>query len=69
MSDSRRFDALRAHYRVLWDAHQAVVHRNAAAVRAGKQLSTEQVADEKRAAASVALARDELLAAIARLGN
>jgi hypothetical protein len=69
MSDPRRFDALRASYRILWDAHQAVAHRNAALLRAGKELSTEQLADEQRAAASVAAARDELLAAISRLGN
>jgi len=69
MSDPSRFDALRANYRILWDAHQAVAHRNASLVRSGKQLSTDQLAAEKRAADSVAAARDQLLAAISRLGN
>ena len=69
MSDPQRFDALSGKYRILWGAHQAVAHRNAALTRAGRELSTEQLADEQRAAALVASARDELLAAISRHGN
>jgi hypothetical protein len=69
MSDTRRFETLRAKYRVLWDAQQVIADNNARVVQAGKQPSNEQLTNEKRAADAVRLARDELLAAISRGGQ
>jgi hypothetical protein len=66
MDDTSRFDMLRAKYRSLWDAHQVIADHNARLLQAGKQPSDEQLANEQRAAEAVVLARDELLAAIAR---
>jgi hypothetical protein len=60
---------LRAKYRVLWDAHQVIADNNARMLLAGKQPSNAQLINEQRAAGAVRLARDELLATIARLGN
>jgi hypothetical protein len=66
MDDTSRIDMLRANYRSLWDAHQVIADHNARLLQAGKQPSDEQLANEQRAAEAVVLARDELLAAIAR---
>lgn len=60
-------DKLRSKYRSLWDAYQVIAHRNAELLRTERQPSNEQLIAEQRAAESVALARDEVLAAIARL--
>jgi hypothetical protein len=62
-------DALRAKYRSEWDAYQIIAHRNARLAQTGQTPSAEQIADEARAAAEVAKARDALLAAISRLGG
>jgi hypothetical protein len=67
MTDTRRFGALRARYRVRWDAHQIIADNNARLLQAGKQPTNEQLANEQRAAESVRLARNELLGAITRL--
>jgi hypothetical protein len=64
-NDPRRYDKLRAQYRVRWDAHQVIANQNTAMVRSGQQPSNEQLINEQRAAEAVALARAELLAAIA----
>jgi hypothetical protein len=64
-----RFNELRARYRSLWDAHQIIADANVRLLLAGTRPSAEQVASEKHAAEAVLLARDELLAAIARLGH
>ena len=66
MRDTRRADALRAKYRVLWDAHQVIADNNTRLLKAGKQPSNEQLINEQRAAEAVGLARDDLLAAISR---
>lgn len=56
----KQYEALRRKYRFEWDAHQVIAHRNALLVRTGRQPSNEQLIDEQRAAAAVALIRDEL---------
>jgi hypothetical protein len=63
MGHSRRFNALRAKYRVQWDAHQVIADHNARLLQAGKQPSNEHLINEQRAAEAVVLVRDELLAA------
>jgi hypothetical protein len=65
----KQYDALRRKYRYEWDAHQVIAHRNALLVRTGRQPSNEQLIDEQRAAAAVALIRDELLSAMPRSGT
>jgi hypothetical protein len=57
-------DRLKAKYRSLWDSYQVIAHRNVELVRTERQPSNEQLIAEQKAAESVALARDELLAAI-----
>jgi hypothetical protein len=69
MSESRPLDTLRAKYRSLWDAHQIIADQNSRLEQAGKQPTNEQLINEQRSAEAVRLARDELLAAIARLGQ
>ena len=69
MGDTQRFNELRAKYRNLWDAHQVIADANVRLLFAGKQPSAEQLAREKRATTAVLLARDELLAAMARLSH
>jgi hypothetical protein len=59
-------EGLRRNYRNEWDAYQLIAHRNAELLRTGRQPSNEQLINEQRAASAVALARDELLNAIAR---
>jgi hypothetical protein len=66
MNENGRCITLRAKYRSLWDAHQLIADNNARQAQAGKQPSNEQLINEQRAAEAVTLARDELLAAIAR---
>jgi hypothetical protein len=68
MSDTR-FNELRAKYRSLWDAHQIVANANVRLQLTGKHPSAEQLENEKRAAEAVQRARDELLAAISRVGH
>jgi hypothetical protein len=62
-------EQLRVKYRSLWDAYQVIAHRNAELLRTERQPSNEQLIAEQRAAEAVALARDEVLAAISRLGS
>ncbi len=69
MNDSRRVEKLRSQYRALWDAYQVIAHRNAELARTERQPSDEQLIAEQRAAEAVALVREELLAAISRLGG
>jgi hypothetical protein len=66
MSDAQ-FALLRAKYRSQWDAHQIIADQNTRLVQVGKQPTEQQIMNERRAAEAVALARDELLAAISRL--
>ena len=66
MKDSRRLETLRARYRSLWDAHQVIADHNARLVQSGTHPTNEQLINEQKAAEAVALARSELLAAIAR---
>ncbi|HEX7238293.1 MAG TPA: hypothetical protein VF405_15100 [Gammaproteobacteria bacterium] len=69
MTDSDRFKDVRAVYRALWDAYQVISHKNAELLRAGHRPSEAALAEEQRAAVDVTVARDALLAAIARLGH
>jgi len=69
MNYKQRLDSLRRTYRKEWDAYQLIAHRNAELLRTGRQPSNEQLINEQRAASAVALARDELLNAIARSGE
>jgi hypothetical protein len=69
VDDTRRFNDLRAHYRAQWDAYQVIAQRNLEIVNAGNLPSTDQLKAEQSAAAAVGLARDQLLAAISRLGH
>jgi hypothetical protein len=62
VNDKQNLDALRRKYRDRWDSHQILAHRNAVLVRTGRQPSNEQLIEEQRAAAAVALLRDEVLA-------
>ena len=68
MTDARRFEKLRATYRSRWDAHQIIADHNARLVQAGKQPTNEQLINEQRAAEAVELARNDLLAAMTRVG-
>jgi hypothetical protein len=61
-----RLQKLRAKYRTVWDAHQIIADQNARLTQAGQQPSNERLIDEQRAAEAVALARDELLAAMSQ---
>jgi hypothetical protein len=69
MNDTRRFEKLRASYRSRWDAYQIIADHNARLAQAGTHPSNEQLINEQRAAEAVKLARDELLAAMARVGS
>ena len=69
MGHSRRLNALRAKYRVHWDAHQVIADHNARLLQAGKQPSNEHLINEQRAAEAVVLVRDELLAATSSLDH
>jgi hypothetical protein len=69
MSDTQRFEWLRTEYRQRWDAYQVLAYQNAELAHAGQPPSSVQLAAEKRAAAAVERARDELLAAVSRLGH
>jgi hypothetical protein len=62
VNDKQNLAALRRKYRDQWDSHQILAHRNAVLVRTGRQPSNEQLIEEQRAAAAVALLRDEVLA-------
>lgn len=66
MNDTQQFEWLRSEYRQRWDAYQILAYRNAELAHAGQPPSSMQLADEKRAAAAVERARDELLAAVSR---
>lgn len=66
MKDVKRLEMLRAKYRSLWDTHQVIADHNARLAKSGSHPSNEQLINEQRAAEAVALARDELLAAMAR---
>ena len=69
MNDTRRLDGLRAQYRILWDDYQIISHKNAQLLHAGKKPTDEALINEQQAAAAVEKAREELLAAMARLGD
>ena len=69
MNYRQRLDSLRRNYRKEWDACQLLAHRNAELLRTGRQPSNEQLINEQRATSAVALARDELLNAVARSGE
>jgi hypothetical protein len=69
MTDARRFNELRARYRALWDAYQVIAHENVKLLRDGKKPTDKQLMDEQRAVATVGEARDELVAAINRVGD
>jgi hypothetical protein len=60
------FEMLRATYRSRWDAHQIIADHNARLVNAGKQPSNEQLINEQLASEALALARNDLLAAMTR---
>jgi hypothetical protein len=59
-------ETLRARYRSLWDAYQVIADYNVRLVQSGQRPSNEQLINEQQAAEAVALARNELLAAMAR---
>ena len=67
MSDTRRIDKLRATYRQRWDSHQLIADHNARLEQVGKQPTNEQLINEQTAAEALALARDELVAAMGQL--
>ena len=69
MNDTQHFESLRSEYRQRWDAYQVLAYRNAELAHAGQPPSPVQRADEQRAAVAVERARDELLAAVSRLGE
>jgi len=69
MGDTQHFELLRSEYRQRWDAYQVLAYRNAELAHAGQPPSPVERADEQRAAAAVERARDELLAAVSRLGE
>jgi hypothetical protein len=69
MNDTQQFEWVRSEYRQRWDAYQVLAYRNAELAHAGQPPSSVQLADEKRAAAAVERARDELLAALSRLSR
>jgi len=69
MSETQHFESLRSVYRQRWDAYQLLAYRHAELAHAGQPASPAQRADEQRAAAAVERARDELLAAVSRLGE
>ena len=69
MNDTQQFEWLRSEYRQRWDAYQVLAYRNAELAHAGQPPSPLQRADEARAAAAVEHARDNLLAAVSRLGR
>jgi hypothetical protein len=66
LKDAKRIESLRAKYRSVWDAHQVIADHNARLVQAGTHPSNEQLINEQKAAEAVALARAELLAAMAQ---
>jgi hypothetical protein len=69
MNDARRVDKLRASYRSRWDAYQIIADHNARLAQSGAHPTNEQLINEQRAAEAVKLARDDLLAALARAGT
>ena len=69
MSDTQQFEWLRSEYRQRWDAYQVLAYRNAELAHAGRPPSPVQLDDEKRAAAAVNRARDELLAAVSHFSD
>ena len=69
MNDTQQFECLRSEYRQRWDAYQVLAYRNAELAHAGQPPSSVQLAEEKRAAAAVECARDELLAAVSGLSH
>jgi hypothetical protein len=69
VSKTEPFASLRKKYRAAWDAHQVLADHNSRLMQSGKQPSNEQLIREQRAAEIVALARDELLAAVSRAGT
>ena len=68
MDQHEAMNTLRAKYRSEWDAYQVIAGRNTQLRLAGREPSAEQLEYERVAAAAVARAREELLAAIARGG-
>ena len=64
VEETKSYETLRARYRNRWDAHQVIADHNARLLKAGGQPSNEQLINEQQAAEAVALARNELLAAI-----
>ena len=66
MKDAKNVEMLRATYRSRWDAYQIIADHNARLVKSGKHPSNEQLINEQRASEAVALARNDVLAAIAR---
>jgi hypothetical protein len=69
VSDTNVFNVLRLRYKVAFDSYRAISTRNAELLRNGGELSEQARADEDRAAAALKEARDELMAATARIGN
>jgi hypothetical protein len=69
VTEPHRFKDLRAIYQAQWDAYQIIAHKNAELLRTGQKPSEAALVEEQRAAADVTVARDALLAAIARLGH
>ena len=63
----QRLAKLRSQYRAQWDSHQIIADQNTRLTQAGKQPTDEQLIREQRAADALALARDELTAAMSRL--
>ena len=66
MKDTKSIEVLRATYRSRWDAYQIIADRNARLTKLGKQPSNDDLINEQRAAEAVALARNDLLAAMSR---
>ena len=69
MGETGRFNILRLRYRARWDAYQRISRANAALRQTGQQPSAEELAAEQEAEEALAKARDDLLAAIRRLGH
>ena len=68
-TETGRFNILRLRYRAHWDAYQRISTANAALLQAGKQPSADELKAEQEAGEALAKARNELLAAIPRLGH
>lgn len=67
--DTDRFNLLRMRYKTALDAYHSIAARNAAQLTDGRRPSEQELADERRAAADLQIARDNLMAANRRAGR